>query len=100
MFPHHKICDILIDDIININDKKFLDIREHIYNVFIYNIDIGTSISYIIQKLIHKKLIGKNRVSNLFFKTTSFLQFYNNNYRPIYHLESYILYLSSLVNGY
>lgn len=100
MFPHHKICDILIDDIININDKKFLDIREHIYNVFIYNIDIGTSISYIIQKLIHKKLLGKDHVSNLFFKTTSFLQFYNNNYRPIYHLESYILYLSSLVNGY
>jgi len=100
MFPHHKICDILIDDIINIKEKKFLDIREHIYNVFIYNIDIGTCIIYIIQKLIHKKLISKDHISKLFLKTISFLQFYNNNYRPIYHLESYILYLTSLVNGY
>ena len=100
MFPHHKICDVLIDDIVKIKEKNFLDIREDIYNVFIYNIDIGTSIMYIIQQLIKKKLISKNDISKLFLKTISFLQFYNNNYRPIYHLESYILYLTSLVNGY
>ena len=100
MFPHHKICNMLLDDIINIKNKNFLEIRENIYNVFIYNIDMGTSIMYIIRTLIEKKLIKKEDIPKLFLKTVSYLQFYNNNYRPIYHLESYILYLTSLVNGY
>ena len=29
----------------------------------------------------------------------NFFKYYNNNYRPIYHLENYILYLVRVING-
>ena len=32
-------------------------------------------------------------MSSILIKTYTFLQYYNNNYRPIYHLEHYIFYL-------
>ena len=39
-------------------------------------------------------------MTDILIKTFSFLQYYNNNYRPIYHLESYIFYLSKKVHGF
>jgi hypothetical protein len=32
-------------------------------------------------------------------RTFTFLQYYNNNYRPIYHLENYLLYLVIQINA-
>ena len=100
MFPHKKLCDILLQDIINIKKKKFVELREDIYNIFIYNIDIGECILYIIQNLVKKGLIEYHHIPKLFEKTVSFLQYYNNNYRPIYHLESYLLYLITIIYEY
>lgn len=100
MFPHKKLCDVLLSDIINIKKKKFVELREDIYNIFIYNIDIGECVLYIIQNLIKKGLIDSKKIPRLFEKTVSFLQYYNNNYRPIYHLESYLLYLITIIYGY
>ena len=39
-------------------------------------------------------------MNEILIKTYKFLQFYNNNYRPIYHLENYIFYLISKINEY
>ena len=41
--------------------------------------------------------IEGNKILN---KTYRFFQYYNNNYRPIYHLESYLLYLILATNEY
>jgi len=39
-------------------------------------------------------------MSEIMLKTYSFLKYYNNNYRPIYHLESYLFYLMRIIHGF
>ena len=100
MQPYKIICDKIIDVMINIDDLKFLKFRDLLYDIFIYNLDITDSIWYINSQLIKLNKIKKEDVSNVLIKTYSFFQYYNNNYRPIYHLENYLFYLISLIHGY
>jgi hypothetical protein len=96
---HHNICDKIIKMILNINNTSFIEVRDGIYNIFIYNLDIGECLWYIIDSLIRKNNIKKENTTELFYYTTRFLQYFNNNYRPIYHLESFIFYLIKTVHG-
>ena len=57
----------------------------------INNLDINECIWYIITTLIQDKLIPSEDVSEILMKTYTFFQYYNNNYRPIYHMENYLL---------
>jgi hypothetical protein len=98
--PHKIICDKIIKEIIGIEELQFLKFRDILYDVFIYNLDITDCIWYILTNLIEQKKINKQNVSNVLLKTYSFLKYYNNNYRPIYHLESYLFYLTSVVHGF
>jgi hypothetical protein len=100
MTPHKIICDKIIDNIINIEEIKFLKFRDILYDIFIYDLNINECVWYIVNSLISKGKIEKSKISLLLLKTYSFFQYYNNNYRPIYHLENYLLYISSLVNNY
>ncbi len=98
--PHKIICDKIINEIININDLKYLKFRDTLYDIFIYDLDMGECIWYIITTLIEKKHIKKENVSGILIKTSNFLKYYNNNYRPIYHLESFLFYISSIIHGF
>ena len=98
MHPHKIICNKIIDEIIN-NDIKFLKFRDLLYDIFIYNLDIADCIWYILKELMNKNKIQKD-LSKLLVKTYQFLQYYNNNYRPIYHLENYLFYLITIIHGY
>jgi len=100
MYPHKIICDKILKEMLDINNLKFLKFRDYLYDIFIYNLDITDCIWYILETIINKKLIKRNNLSNTLLKTYSFLKFYNNNYRPIYHLESYLFYLISIIHGY
>ena len=50
--------------------------------------------------LIKDNLITDDMISNILLKTNIFFQYYNNNYRPIYHLENYMYNLITTINGY
>jgi hypothetical protein len=100
MYPHKIICDKILKDMIDVNELKFLKFRDLLYDIFIYNLDITECIWYILTKLIELKKIKNTDMSNILLKTYNFLKYYNNNYRPIYHLESYLFYLISIVHGY
>ena len=65
-----------------------------------YDLDITDCIFYILNYLIENNKINSDNMNKLLCKTVSFLQYYNNNYRPIYHLESYIFYLISIIHGF
>jgi hypothetical protein len=95
---YKNICDEVIDKIINIDNIKFLLLRDSLYKFLIYNLDIPTCIWYILADLIKKKYIKNIHLSGILKKTYNFFQYYNNNYRPIYHLESYIFYLISTIH--
>ena len=100
MHPYKFICDKILKEIIEIDELKFLKFRDLLYDIFIYNLDITDCIWYILTKLIKTQKIRMSNMSDILLKTYKFLRYYNNNYRPIYHLESYLFYLTSIVHGY
>ena len=68
------------------NNNNFFDIRNILYDILIYNINIDTCIWYVFKEFfkLHKK---KSYSFDTTFVIYSFYSQYNNNYRPIYHLE-------------
>jgi hypothetical protein len=100
MYPHKIICDKIIKEMIDVDDLKFLKFRDLLYDIFIYNLDITDCIWYILTNLTKTKKIKTKDMSEIMLKTYSFLKYYNNNYRPIYHLESYLFYLTSIIHEY
>jgi hypothetical protein len=101
MIDSHKfICKKIIDAMININDLKMLKFRDLLYDIFIYNLNITDCIWYILTNLNEQNKISEKDLSLILVKTFSFFQYYNNNYRPIYHLEQYMYYIISVIHNY
>jgi hypothetical protein len=100
MLQYKIICNKIINNLININELNFLKFRDILYDIFIYNLDITDCIWYILYFLIEKKNIKKENLSDVLIKTYSFYQYYNNNYRPIYHVEKYFLYLAKIIHNF
>ena len=98
MKPHKFICDKIIDSMIHVDDIKFLKFRDILYDIFIYNLNITDCIWYIISTLIQMNHIKPKYISVLLIKTYIFFQYYNNNYRPIYHLEHYLFNIIKLMH--
>jgi hypothetical protein len=44
--------------------------------------------------------IKEDDTSDVIMKVYDFLHYYNNNYRPIYHLERFIFYVINKVHGF
>jgi hypothetical protein len=100
MYPYKIISDKILFEMVNVNELKFSKFRDLLYDIFIYNLDITDCIWYILTNLTKTKKIKTKDISEIMLKTYSFLKYYNNNYRPIYHLESYLFYLTSMVHGF
>lgn len=100
MLPYKIISNKILDNIINIDNIQFLKFRDILYDIFIYNLDITDCIWYILSSLVKKKIINSNDLSEIMIHTYSFFQYYNNNYRPIYHLEKYLFYLAKKIHKY
>lgn len=88
----------LIDIIEKYQEKQFIDIRNTIYNFFIYGIDISESLWMVIDYFIKKKKLNKDNIDSILCRLYIFFKYYNNNYRPIYHLESIIYYLINIIH--
>jgi len=99
MLQYKIICNKIINNLININDLQFIKFRDILYDIFIYNLDISDCIWYILSILVEQKRIKKEYLSKILIKTYCFFQYYNNNYRPIYHVENYFLYLAKLIHS-
>ena len=96
--PHIIISNNILEYIINYDNINFTTIRELLYDLLIYNVNIYDSINYIVTELIENKHISKN-IDELMIKMYVFLKYYNNNYRPIYHLESFIFNIIKEIHG-
>ena len=94
---HSAICNTYINLITN-NNYNITNIRTLLYDILINHLNSHECFFYIIQSLIVNKLINANKVSDLIFNSIFFFKNYNNNYRPIFHLESFTLYLIELIN--
>lgn len=84
-----------------INNKQtfnVLEFRDHLYEAFIYDININTLIWELLEKLIINKQLNECYINVLLVESFKFYQLYNNNYRAIYHLENYLLKLIPYLN--
>jgi hypothetical protein len=98
--PHEKLCNNILENIKNPNKISFLLLREMLYEILIYNYDLGECIWYIINDLIKHKYLNTQNLSDILIRTYTSLQYYNNNYRPIYHLENYVYNLITTIHNY
>jgi hypothetical protein len=90
---HAAICDSILANIVNPTAIVFLDFRDLLYDILIYDIDIYNCIWFIIGGVLRHLSLALDRDSihprvftDIMNNTYSFLHMYNNNYRPIYHL--------------
>jgi len=98
--PHEKICNNILEQIKNPNEISFLSMRDMLYDILIYNYDLGECIWFIIDDLIKHNYLNVMNLSDILIHTYSSLQYYNNNYRPIYHLENYVYNLIINIHKY
>ena len=94
-----KYVDKLYDVIDNPDTLKFTHFRDLIYDIFIYDMEIGYVLWLLLSKLIVNNKLSQENLTSVYLDTFSFLQFYNNNYRPIYHLENYLYNLINKIHG-
>jgi hypothetical protein len=100
MLSHKIICNKIINNLINIHELNFLKFRDVLYDIFIYDLNITNCVWYILSVLVKQNKIQQRDFSQIMIKTYCFFQYYNNNYRPIYHLENYLFFISRLIHGF
>jgi len=94
------ICDNIIQEIESEKKINYTDFRDTLYDILTYNLDTVECLSYIIEYFIENGKINGKDISDILEKTYVFLKYYNNNYRPIYHLESIMFYIINKVHKY
>ena len=99
MEPQKLITNKLIHSLENFKDLNFIQFRDNIYDIFIYHLDVTICLKDIITYFIIHKKINKNTITDIYFEFYNFLKLYNNNYRPIYHLEKFMFYLCKIIHG-
>ena len=99
MLQYRIISNKIMSNLINLHNLNYQKFREMLYDIFIYNLDITDCIWHILSSLINEKYIHNENISTALIKTYCFLQYYNNNYRPIYHVENYFLNLAKIIHN-
>jgi hypothetical protein len=86
------INDVLLDQILHPDSLKITDLRNNLYELLIYNVDIAECIWYLFTSLIQQGWFKKKEhITEILNDIFVFFKYYNNNYRSIYHLESILL---------
>lgn len=95
------ICNGIINLLRDHKNIKYMDLREQIYELLTYNIDVIVSIQYIIFNLLTENdNIEQSKINDIMDHTFISIKYYNNNYRPIYHIESILLYITAKIYNY
>jgi hypothetical protein len=81
LVSHIFICDKIIDYLKTTNPIKISKLREHIYELLTSNVNITDALWYIFSKLEFRSM--PNTLKSVY----QFFRYFNNNYRPIFHIE-------------
>ena len=91
--PHEIICRKILAGLITPTSVNFLSIRDNLYDLLIYNLNIFESIWFILAELTTHHGLSSNQLRAILQQTYTCFTLYNNNYRPIYHLERYFIFI-------
>ena len=95
--PMQELFDNLLNYICNMDQIRFAQLRELLYDILIYDFDINEFAWHLISELKKKHILLDENMSEVLIHTHKFLQYYNNNYRPIYHLENFVFMLVNII---
>jgi len=98
--PNKKIVGKIIENIENFKSINYLAFRDRLYDIFIYHLDLNECIWEILNHFIEKKRLDGEKMEKVQTFLYKVLKFYNNNYRPIYHLERFMFYLCKTIHEF
>lgn len=91
------ITNNIINFITNCNSKTDVcEFREILYDILTYNIDIEECYYTVLCHFIENTLISNKNIIEILQNLNNNIKYYNNNYRPIYHIER--LFYNILIN--
>jgi hypothetical protein len=85
------ICESIKQKMNNHKRLDLLEFRELIYDVLVYNLDFIEVVWDIISYYVQEGKLGTENLKKILKNTYNQFKQYNNNYRPIYHLENILL---------
>ena len=95
---HHSRIENMIPHIIHENKWSFFQWREKLYELLILNYNIHDCFAFMIERLVEENYLNQNNIDIFFKKYADIMEKYNNNYRTIYHLERFIVFVRNLKN--
>lgn len=88
------ICNNIIEQIENSDKIIITQFRDILYELLTYSLDISESIWHVLSYFYKKEIFNKESLIIMMESIYDFLKKFNNNYRPITHLESiFILFI-------
>ena len=90
------VCDNIIEKMVQHESLDIISLRDNLYDILLYGLDVTECLWYILYYFAENGIFVDESgmvLSEIMDKMNDFLKFYNNNYRPIYHLESIFIYL-------
>jgi hypothetical protein len=93
----NTICNNIIQEMLQYKKLSFTQFRDTIYDILVYNLDVPECLWYVIYYFIQRKMLSNSDVLAVMQKSHLFLKYFNNNYRPIYHLESIFFYIITII---
>jgi hypothetical protein len=101
------VFNIVCDNIIRVMSQHktidIIDLRDNLYDILLYGIDITECLWYILNFFVENGVLVDDNgavIGEILNRINLFLKYYNNNYRPIYHLESIFIYLITRIFNY
>lgn len=94
------ICDSIIKTMVHPKKMSLFEFREKLYDILVYNLDFTEVLWNILVHLISKGQLSNNSLNIITKDIYSQLKQYNNNYRPIYHLESMFITILNNIHNY
>ena len=82
---------------------SFTAFRDKLYDILTYNLDMNECLWYILTFFIentNSQKLSHEDISCILVKTDPFFKYFNNNYRPIFHLESIMYYIINKIHNY
>lgn len=96
----NSYVDTLYSAIDTPDTLKCVHFRDMIYDIFIYHMEVGRVVFLLLKKIIASRTLAPEIIDAMYLESFQLLQFYNNNYRPIYHLENYLYSLINKIHGF
>lgn len=93
-----SIYNDIYNIITNYQKLNFLELREKLYHLLIYDISVEETLWYLLKKLYQDNYIKYENLLDIHNNINIFTKLYTNNYRPIFHLERIVLYLCKVIN--